>query len=74
MRKRFSAKRVTALAMTAAMAVASLSGCGSSDKPAETAKAPETTTAAAGGSAESTAAGTEAPASDKPYEGVKLTW
>lgn len=74
MRKRFSAKRVTALAMTAAMTVASLSGCGSSDKPAETTKAPETTTAAAGGSAESTAAGTEALASDKPYEGVKLTW
>lgn len=74
MRKR----QVVALTMAAVMAGTTLAGCGSSDKPAaESSKAPETTTAAA---AEETKAGeTTAPAeteaaSDKPYEGVTLTW
>lgn len=75
MRKRFTtAKRVTAMAMAASMAALSLAGCGSSkEEPAASAAATgaatETTTAAAGGESSAEAANT-----DKPYEGVKLTW
>lgn len=78
MRKRFTTvKRVTAMAMAASMAAVSLAGCGSSGS-----STPETTTAKAAeaGSAAGTtaAAGGETTAaegtSDKPYDGVKLTW
>ena len=70
---RKAVKQATAVVMTAAMAAATLAGCSSSSS------APETTAAQA---ATQTAAATEAAGgeteaaetSEKPYEGVKLTW
>lgn len=75
MRKRFTTmKRITAVAAAASMAAMSLTGCGGSSS-----SAPETTAkeaAAPAGSTAETAGGetSQAASSDKPYDGVKLTW
>ncbi len=75
---RKTVKQVSAMAMAAAMAAVTLAGCGSSQSAATSTTAAPTTAAptqAAGGETSAAPAETEAPAaSDKPYEGTKLTW
>lgn len=68
-------KKIAALTMAMVMAGTTLAGCGGSKTTSEPATAAGTTTAASSETTGGAAAGeTTAAASDKPYEGVTLTW